>query len=458
MVEWRLRRPPEWGTEPVPARLRVLRSFDLFVLWSSLAAGLLVLYAGTLLLSFYGLTLGESVLVALVGSVIGSLMLAAAAVHGSRAGVPTMVSLRPVLGRRGSYLPTILNVFQLLGWTAFELVVMSQAAAVLTGNVFGPATAAWFVPLWAAVTAGLALGGPLTVIRDWLERFAIWAVFASTAIIAAAVLLHGLDLNARPPAVAGFFAFPTSLFLGLDLVVAMPVSWWPLIADYNRFARAPRDSVLGTTFGYTATNLVFYSLGAALLFLGITGFGLSPNDPAAFLAAIALLGLSFLPLLIILVDETDNAFADVYSTAVSYQNLAPRRRQFWPIVVATVVGAVGAEFLLGQGQLLGGGYQAFLLIVGGLFVPLLGTVIADAYVVRRQAYRPQEFFEAAPRWRWPAYASWVPGIAVYFLFYYIIPIGATLPSFATAAALHIGFTRLDSALAARGKTNASGDP
>ncbi len=457
MPVWRLRRPPEWGTDPVPPDLRVLRTFDLFVLWSSLAAGLLVLAAGTLLVTAFGLTLWESLLVALAGSVLGSLMLAAAAVHGSRAGVPTMVSLRPILGRGGSYVPTALNVLQLLGWTAFEFVVMGQAAAVLTGNVFGPMTAQLFVPLWAVVTIALALGGPLAVVRDWLERFAIWLVYASTAAIAAAVFLHGLDFGLRLPAVSGAFSGPSSILLGLDLVVAMPVSWWPLISDYNRFARSARTSVVGTTLGYTAANLVFYVLGAALVFLGISVFGLSPGDPSAFLAAIGLLGLSFVPLLVILVDETDNAFADVYSAAVSYQNLAPRRRQFWPVIVATAIGAAGAIYLLGQGELIGGGYETFLLLVGGLFVPLLGTVIADAFLVRRMGYRTEEFRDASPGWRWPAYASWLPGVALYFAIVYLqIPVGATLPSFALAVGLHLVFCKLDARFASRAPASAGG--
>src|SRR3990172_3286117 len=113
----RFRRPPEWGVDPVPPAARQLRAIDLFVLWSSLGVGLLVLAAGTLLVFLFGLTIAESIVVSVVGSVIGSLMLAGAAHHGSRAGVPTMVSLRPVLGRIGSYVPTALNVFQLLGWT-----------------------------------------------------------------------------------------------------------------------------------------------------------------------------------------------------------------------------------------------------------------------------------------------------------------------------------------------------
>ena len=176
----RLRRPPEWGVEPVPDSLRVLRTFDLFVLWSSLGAGLLVLAAGALLVTAFGLSLWEAALVSLGGSILGSLLLAAAGHHGSRAGVPTMVSLRPVLGRAGSYAPTALNVLQLLGWTAFELLVMAQATAIVTRNFLGPWTSAFFVPIWGGVTMGLALGGPLAVVRNWLERFAIWIVYGST--------------------------------------------------------------------------------------------------------------------------------------------------------------------------------------------------------------------------------------------------------------------------------------
>src|SRR5437867_7489700 len=193
---FRVRRPPEWGVEPVPHGLRVLRTFDLFVLWSSLGIGLLVLAAGTLLIGL-GLTLAESAIVALVGSVLGSLMLAAAAHHGSRAGVPTMVSLRPILGRRGSYIPTALNVFQLLGWTTFELLVMGIAAATLVGEVFGPATALVFVPVFATIVAALALGGPLAVIRPWLRKPAICLAYASSAAIAIALVLKGPDIGAR---------------------------------------------------------------------------------------------------------------------------------------------------------------------------------------------------------------------------------------------------------------------
>ncbi len=453
MPAWKLRRPPEWGTEPVPDRLRILRGYDLFVLWSSLGVGLLVLAAGTLLVLQFGLTLWESLVVSLAGSVIGSVMLAAAAHHGSRAGVPTMVSLRPILGRWGSYAPTWLNIFQLLGWSVFEFVVMGTAVSVLSNNALGPWTAEISVPLWAVIVAALAIGGPLAVVREWLERFGIWLVWASTAAIAIALALRGLSWTERLPAVAPSFGGASSLLLGLDLVVAMPVSWWPVITDYNRFARSPRDSAAGTILGNAIANTLFYVLGAALILMGLS---LNPAQPD-FLAVIGLLGLSVLPLLIILVDETDNAFADIYSTAVSVQNLAPKRRQLGTVLLATAIGAAGAVFLLSQGETIGGSYEGFLLLLGALFVPLLGTVIADAFLVRRRGYRPEEFFEKAPHWRWTAYASWVPGVALYLAIVLLqLPVGATIPSFALAVGLHVALCRLEARLTSRTAAAANG--
>ena len=450
----RLRRPPEWGVDPVPPSLRVLRTFDLFVLWSSLGVGLLVLAAGTLLIGIggfgFGLTLWEAAGVSVVGSIAGSLLLAAAARHGSRAAVPTMVSLRPILGTWGSYVPTALNIFQLLGWAAFELLVMGIAATTITGSALGPWSTLVFIPIFGAVVAGLALGGPLAVVRAWLERFAIWLVYASTAAIAVAVWLQGPDPSVRYA--PSYFAGTASLLLGLDLVIAMPVSWWPLISDYNRFARSSRDSFIGTTTGYAIANTAFYLLGAALL-----AVGLSRGEPN-FLAVIGLLGLGAFPLLIILVDETDNAFANVYSTAVSIQNLTPKHRQSWFILAATAIAMTAAGALSALGQGIGGGYEGFLFLIGGLFVPLLGVVIADAFVVRRDGYARSDFFESAPRWRWPAFASWIPGAALYFvIILFAVPIGATLPSFALAGGLYVLFSRVEHALVRPSTSAAGGD-
>src|SRR6266508_2783405 len=99
---------PSWGIDPVPDRLRVLGLFDTMLLWGNLSVSLLVI---------------------VLGAVVGNLLLALAALIGADARVPGMVVLRAPLGRRGSYLPTVVNVAQNLGWSTFELIVISTAAA-----------------------------------------------------------------------------------------------------------------------------------------------------------------------------------------------------------------------------------------------------------------------------------------------------------------------------------------
>jgi nucleobase:cation symporter-1, NCS1 family len=99
---------PQWGIEPVPERLRVLGLFDTTLLWTNLGVSLLVL----VLPAYFDLSLRDALAATLVGGLIGNLMLAVAALIGADARVPTMVLQRAPLGRRGSYLPTALNVLQ----------------------------------------------------------------------------------------------------------------------------------------------------------------------------------------------------------------------------------------------------------------------------------------------------------------------------------------------------------
>ncbi|MEM1666881.1 MAG: cytosine permease [Nitrososphaerota archaeon] len=416
--------PPEWGTEPVPKDAKVLGFLDYFVLWSSLGVGLLVLLAGSLL---KGLSFSEVLLVSLFGSIIGSIMLALPGIVGSRYGVPTMVSLRPVLGIKASYFPTTLNIVQLIGWTAFELMIMAQAATLLTSSIFGPISYSFWVVFFGVWCMILALGGPLVVVRKWLERVAIWLVYGSTIWITYHVFSSG-----------DFWSWVFSrsdsaipLLLALDLVIVMPISWWPLISDYNRFAKRPHSAFFGTVAGYTISNTWFYVLGAALVVL------LGIEDVVASIGA---LFFGWVALMLILVDETDNCFADIYSSAVSFQNIFPKVRQ-WRFIalVAGVSIALAISVPLVE-------YESFLLMIGALFVPLLGVVSAEFFVNRRRSsITLEEFYEKAKAIRLDNMLAWFFGIAAYIVVVTLIPeLGASLPSFATSFAFSVMINRLKS--------------
>ncbi len=413
--------PPEWGIEPVPDERRILGTLDYAVLWSSLGVGLLVMQAGALLVQWLGLNLWEALLVSLVGSVAGSAILALASVPGARYGVPTMVSLRPVLGVRGTYLPTVLNVVQLVGWTTFEMIIMGEAATAVSGELMGPYTKYLWMTVFGVWCYLLAVLGPLAVVRQWLEKFAIWLVYASSAWIT-------YQLLRVSPAGGGGAGLPEFL-LALDLVIAMPVSWMPLVSDYNRFARSVSKGVLGTFLGYTIANTWFYWMGAALA-------AAYPRESVVY--SIALLYLGVLAVAGILVDETDNAFADIYSAAVSLQNIAPRARQ-WKLALGITLASLVLAYTVPIAQ-----YEHFLLLIGASFVPLFGVLISDYFLVRRGRYGIDEFYGRAPGIRAAPLVAWAVGFTVYYILAYCATwagVGATLPSLLTSLILHYALSR-----------------
>ena len=127
---------PNWGIEPVPERLRMLGLLDGFLLWANLSVSLLVIVAGAFLVlpvNEFGLALSLPYAVAAIvaAAIVGNLMLGLGGLIGADARVPTMVLLRAPLGRRGSYLPTGLNILQCLGWSVFELIVIATGASAL---------------------------------------------------------------------------------------------------------------------------------------------------------------------------------------------------------------------------------------------------------------------------------------------------------------------------------------
>src|SRR5262245_45726619 len=155
---------PLWGIEPVPERLHVLGFVDTFLLWINLGISLLVLVSA----AYFGLSLKQALLATLVGGLIGNAMLAVAALIGADARVPTMALQRAPLGQRGSYVATVLNVLQCLGWSVFELIVIATAASVLSNRVFG-FEALWFWKLlFGAIALALALLGPVGFVRRYV--------------------------------------------------------------------------------------------------------------------------------------------------------------------------------------------------------------------------------------------------------------------------------------------------
>jgi putative hydroxymethylpyrimidine transporter CytX len=421
-----------WGIDPVPPRLHVLSGLETGLLWGNLGVSLLVIVAGAILVP--ALSLPAALVAIVVGGVIGNTMVAVAGMIGADARVPGMTLMRAPLGQRGSLLPTGINVLQGIGWTIFELLVIATAAAALSDELFG-FRAKWLWTLVFGVCAlVLALLGPIGFVRRFIRRFAIWAVPLALAYLTWWAI-DGADWSTiwNADGRGGL-----SVWQGADVVVGITVSWVPYAADYTRFSKSRRGALAGTGLGYFVPDVWLLALGAVLVLS--RGLG----DPAALPAAVVAGGFAaIVALFALLVTETDEAFANAYSAAVSLQNAVPQAPQKLLIVIVSAIATAGAlvvDFV---------SYQSFLLLLGSLFVPLFAVLLAD-WLAAGAHYTAADIF-GSPPWRPGLIAAWIAGFALYQWLFPTGPagwvdlvdrlnppdwgIGATVPSFLVSFAI-----------------------
>lgn len=391
---------PDWGIDPVPPDRRPLNGLDVGVLWGNLGITLTLPVVGAFLVP--ALSFKQALLAIVVGALIGNLMLAAAGRVGAETGAPAMVTYRGPLGMRGSYLPTIFNVMQNIGWGAFELYIISVVMAGLLDRYTNRGLRLMWVVVFGAVCILMAVGGPIAVVRRWIRRYAVWAALASSAYLMIYMLTQ-YDLGAfwAAPGKGGFPNF----WGGVDLVISLPVSWVPLVADYTRFARTGKSAFWGTGVGYFLAHVWFFVIGV-LLALG--GPGADPSKPPAFIAALLAIPVGWLAMLILAIDETDEAFANIYSGSVSVQNAFPRVSQR---ALSIVIGAACTALALVVNLV---SYENFLLLLGALFVPLFGVLVADYFILRRGRYDEEELYGVLARpARLAPVLAWVVGFLSY---------------------------------------------
>jgi NCS1 family nucleobase:cation symporter-1 len=402
---------------PVPEERRAFGARDAFSLWFSLGIGLLVLQAGAFLVP--GLSLPMALAAIVAGSVLGSLLLAAAGVVGTDTGLSAVGTLRLALGARGAAIPAMLNAVQLTGWGAFEIVAMRDSADALAKQAFGVSNPMLWTLAFGALATFLAIQGPVSFVRRFLRAWGLWLLLGGAGWLSWRLLAEH-DLAALfAKAGTGEMSFGA----GVDLVVAMPLSWLPLIADYTRFGRTAGGTFRGSFLGYLLANVWFMGLGAAYALVAGGGDSLLLTALAASGGGIALL--------LIVIDETDNTFADIHSAAVSTATLVPLKPANLALAFGAVCTTIALFAPLAQ-------YEGFLLLIGSVFAPLFGVLLTDHFVVRRRVAG-----DIQGGLNVPGLLAWAVGVAAYQALSRVAPgVGATLPSFIVAGAVYWGLKRM----------------
>jgi putative hydroxymethylpyrimidine transporter CytX len=373
-VDTRSDLPPSVPHAEAPTTLneaapRTLSLFDQLGFWGNLGVSLLGFSGAIAILAPYGvqpLSFTAAVTATVVGSALGGLILGASLLMGARTGAPAMVLLRGLLGAKASFVPTALNIAQCLGWAVFELVTITIGLQALT---HGDLPRWLCLVLAGAVTTALTIW-PLGWIRTLRKYVSVLVVFALV------VLVIGL-LREPVPELAGSWQ---GFWLAVDSAIALTISWVPLGADYSRHSRSERSAFAGGFLGYGLTQIV-------CLVIGLIALAQVAQDGEKIFDLFIGLPLGVLAFAILVIRECDQSFANVYSTAISLQNLRPSLdRRVLTVSIGALITTLALTVNIDD-------YANFLYLIGGVFIPMSGTLIA-AWV--RSRGRDWDISEDAP--------------------------------------------------------------
>jgi len=375
---------PHTLVEPVPQALGL---FDQLGLWGNLGVSLLGFTGAIFVLQPDGsgtpeLSLAAGLAAIVFGTILGTLAVAFSGLPGARTGAPAMVLLRGLFGADLSYLPTALNIVQCLGWGIFELVTIATAA-----HTVAPSLPRWSYLVLAGVTTGILTIRPLGAIRI-LRRYVTSAVVVVLVYLFVELVRHplpGFDHGTW----SGYWA-------ATDTVVAAAISFAPLAADYTRHSRSEKAAFFGTFVGYGVTQILCYVIGL----LALVTVARNPSDIYGAFIAVPLGSIGFA---ILAARELDQSFANVYSTAVSMQNLRPlwdRRVLALAITVITTTLALWINIA---------DYENFLDLLGSVFVPMFAVLVVDFFVLSKGRWDLSSHSPA----RWMMLVPWGLGFVAY---------------------------------------------
>lgn len=369
-----------------------LKNSHFFFLWFGAAISLSEILTGTILAPL-GLRKGLSVI--LIGHIIGTALLVMGGMIGTKENKTAIGSTQAAFGKYGKGLFAILNVIQLLGWTAVMLKTGGQQLAGASGQM----------SFFHSPNVGMVVIGIITILwmgikfKDMsrLNTIAVCLLLILTMVLFIQLILKGPFHTAASSGL--------SFGAGLELVIVMPISWLPVIADYNREGQSVKGVAISSYLGYGIGSAWMYAIGLLLALSHVTLNG--------FLGKAAIIAF-----VIIILSTVTTTFLDAKSASVSLLLLFPNWNHRLVTILIGVIGLILA-LLVPMSQ-----YENFLYLIGSLFSPLYAVVLTHYFILKKGKSTGVTITHFVL-----AFAVWIIGVALYNFFLKMnFILGGTLPS------------------------------
>ena len=371
-------------------------TFQNALIWFGAGVSLAEILTGTY---FAPLGMAKGFAAVVIGHVIGCVMMLLAGLIGGRTGRSAMETVKMSFGQKGGLLFAFLNVLQLVGWTA----IMIYDGALAIGGIFD--VGHW---VWCLVIGGLIVLWILVGVTNLglINKIAMAALFILTLVLCKVIFFSGAP-------VGGDLGEAMTFGAAVELAVAMPLSWLPLISDYTREAEKPVQATVASVVVYGLVSCWMYLIGmGAAIYTG-------EYDIAQIMVKA---GLGIAALLILILSTVTTTFLDAWSAGISAESLSKKLNGKWTAVVVTVIGVVGS-ILFPMDDI-----TDFLYLIGSVFAPMIAIQIADVFLLKQD-----RFAQAADGWN---LGIWLVGFIAYRLLMNVdIVVGYTLVDMVLTMAL-----------------------
>lgn len=324
--------------------------FENGLIWFGAAVSIAEILTGTY---FAPLGFAKGLAAILLGHVIGCAMLCFAGLIGGSVRKSAMETVKRSFGKKGSLFFSVLNIIQLAGWTA----IMIYDGALAANGVKDLGRWAWCILIGVLIMVWILIG-----IKNLgrVNTAAMAALFCLTVVLSVVIFGNG---TVHSVGGAGM-----SFGAAVELSVAMPLSWLPLIGDYTREAERPKQATLVSVLVYGAVSVWMYVIGmGAAIFTG-------ESDIARIMVKA---GFGLAGLLIVVFSTSTTTFLDAYSAGVSSESVFSGIRGKWFAAGVTLIGTVCAIcFPMDD-------ITEFLYLIGSVFAPMIAIQIADFFLLRQ---------------------------------------------------------------------------
>ena len=325
--------------------------FENGLIWFGAGVSLAEILTGTY---FAPLGFGKGVLAIIIGHIIGCMMLFLAGVIGGKTRRSAMETVKMSFGEKGGIFFSFLNVLQLVGWTA----IMIYDGALAANGVLHTGRWVWCLVIGALIILWIVIG--ITNLGK-INTVAMAALFILTLVLSRVIFGDG--------AVAGAGGDVMTFGAAVELSVAMPLSWLPLISDYTREAKEPVKATAVSTVVYGVVSCWMYVIGMnAAIYTG-------ESDIASIMVKA---GLGIAGLLIIVFSTVTTTFLDAYSAGISSESVFSKINGKYAAIVVTVIGMIGAIIYPMDN------ITDFLYLIGSVFAPMIAIQIADFFILKRK--------------------------------------------------------------------------